>query len=110
SQGINTTPVVTWVQPSEGSVFPSGSSVVLTADATDLDGTVSFVDFYADAIHIGRVAGSPMNSVYNFIWSNPPDGHFRVHAVAVDDAGGRGISDSVRIFVGDGNPHTIDLG
>src|SRR6185369_10492224 len=34
-------------------------------------------------------------------WTNPPPGQYQLHAEAVDNAGGRGISDSVQIVVVD---------
>lgn len=95
----NTPPVVTWLQPTNGSTFPAGSTILLRARATDSDGTVSFVEFYANSNLLGTVSGASTNSVYTFVWSNAPAGNFRLHAEAVDNAGGRGISGSVQIVV-----------
>ena len=94
----NATPVITWLQPTNSSTFPAGSTILMTARATDSDGTVDFVDFFADSMNVGRVISS--TNLYNFIWSNAPSGTFQLHAEAVDNAGRRGISDSVQITVG----------
>ncbi len=93
----NPAPVVTWIQPANNSTFPAGSTILMTAQANDSDG-VSFVDFFADSTNLGRVISS--TDTYNFVWSNAPSGTFQLHAEAVDNAGRRGISDSVQITVG----------
>jgi adhesin HecA-like repeat protein len=101
----NAVPVVTWIRPTNGAVFAAGSSIVLTAQATDTDGTVSFVDFFAGSLNLGRRSGTPSNELYNLVWSNAPAGTFQLHAEAVDNAGGRGISSWVQIVVnGSTNP------
>jgi hypothetical protein len=100
----NVVPVVTWIRPTNGSTFPAGSTILMTARATDSDGTVSFVDFFADSTNLGRVVSS--TNIYNFVWSNAPSGTFQLRAEAVDNAGGRGISDSVQITVGTQNTNT----
>src|SRR5439155_8107395 len=43
----NTPPVVTWQQPANNAAFPPGFAISLRARATDSDGTVSNVDFFA---------------------------------------------------------------
>ena len=102
----NSVPVVTWVQPPDGSTFPAGSPILLRARATDSDGTVSLVDFFAAGggllMHVGRSSFGGTNNTYTAVWSNAPAGQFRLHAEAVDNAGGRGFSDSVQISVGGG--------
>ena len=101
---VTVVPVVTWVQPPDGSSFPAGSPIVLRARATDSDGTVSFVDFFATPsvgprVFVGRSTFGGTNNTYTVMWSNAPAGQFRLHAEAVDNAGVRGISDSVQIVV-----------
>jgi hypothetical protein len=102
----NLAPVVTWVRPTNGSSFSAGTAIILTARATDSDGTISFVDFFAaatsNAMHLGRVPGSLSNSTYNLVWSNAPSGTFQLHAEAVDNQGARGVSGSAQIFISGG--------
>jgi hypothetical protein len=101
----NTPPVVTWQQPANNAAFPPGFAISLRARATDSDGTVSNVDFFATptngpAINVGQ-GTLASDGYYVSGWTNPPPGQYQLHAEAVDDAGGRGISDSVQIVVVD---------
>jgi len=100
----NSLPVVTWVSPTNGSTFPANSTLILTAEATDPDGTVSFVEFFANSTFVGRVTSA--NNTYNGVWSNAPAGTWQLRAEAVDNAGGRGVSGSVQITIGSGNTNT----
>jgi hypothetical protein len=100
----NQVPVVTWIRPTNGSTFPANSTLILTAEASDPDGTVSFVDFFANSTFVGRV--SSVDNTYNGVWSNAPSGTWQLRAEAVDNAGGRGVSGSVQITIGSGNTNT----
>src|SRR6185503_16556399 len=100
----NTPPVVTWQQPANNAAFPPGFAISLRARATDSDGTVSNVDFFATptngpAINVGQGTLASSDGFYIRGWTNPPPGQYQLHAEAVDNAGGRGISDSVQIVV-----------
>src|SRR5256885_6149238 len=88
---------VTWIRPTNGASFPAGSLIQLTARATDSDGTVSYVDFYANSNNLGRVTVASSNSVYNFAWTSAPAGTFRLHAESTDNDVGRGLSDAAQI-------------
>jgi hypothetical protein len=97
--GGNSVPVVTWISPGNGESFPAGSTIILTARATDSDGTVSFVDFFANAMNLGRVVSA--SDTYNFVWSNAPSGNFSLRAEATDNSGGVGVSPPpVQITIG----------
>jgi hypothetical protein len=101
----NAVPVVTWVSPANGATFPAGSTIILTARATDSDGTVSFVDFFANAMNLGRVVSA--NDTYNFVWSNAPSGNFSLRAEATDNSGGVGVSPPpVQITIGGASTNT----
>jgi hypothetical protein len=95
-------PVVTWIAPTSESGFPAGNDIRMSVRATDPDGSVSFVEFFANSMNLARIVSG--TDVYDFVWSNAPSGSFRLHAEAVDDAGGRGSSDSVLIVVGATEP------
>jgi hypothetical protein len=101
----NAVPVVTWVSPANGANFPAGSTIILTARATDSDGTVSFVDFFANAMNLGRVVSA--SDTYNFVWSNAPSGNFSLRAEATDNSGGVGVSPPpVQITIGGASTNT----
>ena len=95
---VITVPVVTWVAPAQGESFPAGSDIPLRARATDADGSVSYVEFYANGRKLGQVISS--TDAYDFVWSNAPSGTFQLHAEAVDNDSARGLSGSVQIVVG----------
>jgi hypothetical protein len=68
---------------------------VLTAAASDKDGTVAKVDFYAGTTIIGSDTTSP----YAAIWAGAPEGSHSVMAVAYDDRGGMTVSGSRDVLV-----------
>jgi hypothetical protein len=62
------------------------------------------VDFFATpthgpAINVGQGTLAASDGFYIRGWTNPPPGQYQLHAEAVDNAGGRGISGSVQIVV-----------
>jgi len=53
----NAVPVVNWIRPTNGAVFPPGAAIFMTATATDSDGSISFVDFFANSTSWGAGRG-----------------------------------------------------
>ena len=51
--GGNSPPSVALTSPFNGAAFPVGAAVALEATATDTDGAVSQVDFYANGVPVG---------------------------------------------------------
>jgi chitinase len=84
----NLPPTVSIVSPTNGANFFVGADVTITADAGDVDGTVSRVDFYFDASKLGEVAAAP----FSFIWTNVPAGILVLTVTAVDNQGAIGTS------------------
>lgn len=91
----NTPPVVSLVQPTNGAAFKMPANVLLLAQATDSDGTISKVSF----LNNGRIIGSVTNSPYSLIWSNAPPGNNTLSAQATDAFGAKASSKSIRITV-----------
>src|SRR6185295_10380047 len=60
--------------------------------------------------YLARGVKMATNSNYTLTWSNPPAGIFLLHAEAVDNAGGRGFSAPIQVFVGTGSDAVVDLG
>jgi hypothetical protein len=106
----NLPPVVNWLRPTNGSVVAPGQPVFLTANVTDSDGTINYVEFFAAQTYLGRGVKVITNSNYNLTWTNPPVGIFQMRAVAVDNAGDHGTSAPVRVFVGAAADVRVDLG
>ena len=92
---FNQFPVVTLTRPISGAVFLGPANIILTADATDIDGTIAKVDFYAGTNRLGEVASAP----FNFIWTNAPFGTHTLTAQARDDNDAVAVSSAVVIQV-----------
>jgi RHS repeat-associated protein len=65
-----------------GAPFIAPATVGLSATATDSDGTVARVDFYAG----GTLLGSDSSSPFQFTWSNVATGSYSITAKATDNS------------------------
>lgn len=105
----NTAPTVEITAPTEGGNPPVGT-VTIEAEASDGDGTVDRVEFYAT----GGLIGTDDSAPYSVIWGDVTDGCYEIVAKAYDDAGSVGL-DSVHFTVGlgcgqlpfDGSMHSL---
>jgi len=91
----NLPPLVSITNPITGASFASGSVIQIQADASDPDGTVARVDFFAN----GQPAGSAFSPPYTVAISTLPPGAYALTAVATDNAGASGSSSAVNITV-----------
>ena len=110
SSGSNNNPTVVLTNPANNSNFDEGAPILVSADATDSDGTVSLVQFFAN----GTIVGTDSSAPYVTSWSPPSAGNYQITAVATDDEGAMTTSSAVDISVGDitleypnGVPHSI---
>jgi hypothetical protein len=94
----NQSPLVALTSPTNNFYALAPSSLTLEAIASDLDGSVTRVDFFADRVRIGGVTNEP----YSIVWDNPPVAAHVLTAVATDDQGATTVSDEVPIVVYDG--------
>ena len=92
----NVSPTVALTTPTNGQYFIAPPSVALSADASDSDGTVSKVEFFANGVKIGE---SSVGSPYQFIWDNPPVGAHLLTAVATDNQNAKTTSAGFLIVV-----------
>jgi acid phosphatase type 7 len=93
----NNPPGVTLLAPANHTSFYLPASVQLSASASDLDGTVAKVEFFAN----GSKLGEKLNSPYDLTWSNPAVGGYSLTAVVTDNLGGTNQSAPVIIAVTD---------
>lgn len=93
----NKSPVVTITSPEEGDVFPVGSNITVTGDASDEDGTVAEVEFYRNGILFGEDETAP----YSFTFRNVSATDYVLVLKATDNEGGTS-TDTVRISARDG--------
>jgi hypothetical protein len=89
-------PSVTITSPTNGAVFPPHSDVVLAADVTESNGTISYVEFLLGTNVVGVVSNSP----YTMILSNLSAGSYTLTAQATDTQGNAGVSVSVNFSTG----------
>ena len=108
----NTAPSVEMLRPADGTVFTAPASIQLAAVASDAEGALAKVEFFAGATKIGEGAGP----AFEYLWPQVPPGAYGLTA-RVQDADGlattsRPIQVTVRIGVpyftgfepGDGYP------
>ncbi|MDQ1639864.1 MAG: hypothetical protein QOF62_3203 [Pyrinomonadaceae bacterium] len=84
---VTSPPSVTLTSPTNGSNYNTPASVTLTANASDSDGTIAKVEYFANGafVGLGTLAGT---NQYSFTWSNVPIGNYTVTALATDNSGG----------------------
>jgi hypothetical protein len=96
-QGVNTPPSVAMIGPAEHTLFPAPAQITLTADATDSDGSISKVEFYAGTNRLGSATVAP----YRFTWNATSAGIYSVSAVATDNLGAaKASTNSITVLVG----------
>ena len=93
---VNQAPIVSLTSPTANSTYTFGSSVSLTANASDTDGTISKVEFYAGTDLIGTDDSEPS---YAITWSQPTAGTYSLKAKAYDNSGASTESAAVTITV-----------
>ena len=94
-QPDNQPPTVTLIAPASNTTYTAPATINFQATASDSDGTIARVDFYAGAQLILSDATSP----YNATWNNVPAGTYDLTAVATDDAGADATSSTARVTV-----------
>lgn len=96
----NAPPLVALDSPAPAATFALGATVPLAATASDADGSVTQVEFFANGVLIGSDASSP----YTFEWTGAEEGNHSLTARATDDKGATTTSSSVAITVGEPAP------
>ena len=91
----NNPPVVNISSPQAGAEFTQGNAITITANASDSDGTVTKVEFYAGQTKIGEDSSAP----YSISWTNAALGAHDLTSVATDDDNAKTTSGAVSITV-----------
>jgi hypothetical protein len=91
----NVLPSVSLTNPTNGSLFMEPSSLLLTATASDLYGTITNVVFYRNGTNLGSVTTAP----YQIAWNNPGAGVYTLTAAATDNSGATVTSPAALITV-----------
>jgi len=79
----NQAPSVALTAPANGAAFNAPASITVSATASDTDGTIARVDFFAGTTLIGTDTTSP----YSITWNNVPAGSYSLTAAATDNGG-----------------------
>ena len=114
----NIPPDLTIFYPTNGEVFHLPTEVPLRAFASDPDGFVTSVEFFAGDKSLGVVSNGavvdppfpdgagPGTRAFFFTWTNPPAGDYVLSALATDDGGASTRSGPIKITVQEGPPPT----
>lgn len=101
---IGIPPIVSVVTPTTGSSYPVGSTVNLSASASDPDGTIASVQFFANGQALTKVSAFP----YNTTWIPTALGSYSITATATDDKGNNVTSVPVVVTItGNGAPTVV---
>ncbi|MBN2507718.1 MAG: lamin tail domain-containing protein [Verrucomicrobia bacterium] len=90
-----TAPTVALTQPAAPATFIAPVDVTIAATASDPDGAVSNVAFFAGSQRIGTATAAP----YAVLWHTPPPGQYVLTAVATDNSGLSSTSAPVAVTV-----------
>ncbi|MEQ1748058.1 MAG: Ig-like domain-containing protein [Prosthecobacter sp.] len=90
----NLVPLATITSPADGAEFATGQSITFSATASDPDGSVAKVEFYADGVKLGEDTGAP----FTYFWASPAGGSHIITARAVDNLGVGAFSDPISII------------
>jgi regulation of enolase protein 1 (concanavalin A-like superfamily) len=96
----NTPPVVSLTAPANGASFTAPATINLAASASDSDGTITSVQFFAGTTLIGTDTTAP----FAFAWSNVPPGSYSLTARAIDNGGASTASAAVAVTVNGSTP------
>jgi hypothetical protein len=99
-------PSVRIVTPTTDTIFAQPANVTITVDASDEDGKVQKVEFYAD----DQLIGTDLRSPYNMTWYKAAPGNHVLIAKAIDNDGLTTTSDSVYITVDNNLPRVSITG
>lgn len=91
----NPPPVVTITNPVDGAVFIAPASITISASASDTNGTIAQVVFFAGTNQLALFTNAP----YTYVWTNAPLGTNVLTAVATDNGGAAATSAPVAVTV-----------
>lgn len=91
-------PTVAISSPTTGSTLLVGSSTTVTATASDSDGTIASVDFFANGTLLASLTSPSPQGGYRTGFSPASEGIYRLTAVATDNSGVKTTSSEVNIL------------
>ncbi len=94
SVSANQIPSVALTSPANGATVRVGVGVTLNAAASDADGTITNVQFFANGVAIGTSTTPP----YTTIWTPGAEGLYRLNALTIDNSGAVAVSTTVLVL------------
>ncbi|MGC9035951.1 MAG: immunoglobulin domain-containing protein, partial [Verrucomicrobiia bacterium] len=92
----NAPPTVSITSPADNSIYPfTPTNIPIAATASDPDGSVSKIEFFADTNKIGEAISQP----FSIVWTNANYGTNIIRAIAIDDLGATAQSSAVKLIV-----------
>jgi hypothetical protein len=107
----NIQPTATLTSPASDSTFTAPADITLTADASDSDGSVAEVKFYANTMSGDSVTiGTDTTAPYSIVWNDVPVGNYVVSALVTDNLGATAQAENLAsIFVKSNIAPTVAL-
>jgi glucose/arabinose dehydrogenase len=97
---VNQPPTVSITAPVTGATFQTPATVSIAASASDADGTISSVQFFAN----GEAIGTDTTSPYSISWNQSTLGSYTLTAVATDSGTAQAASAGVTISIANAPP------
>jgi hypothetical protein len=91
----NQLPTVSITSPANNATFTAPATIMITATASDVDGTVSKVEFFNGTTKLGEDATAP----YEYSWTGVGAGTYSLTAKATDNANAVTTSAAVSVIV-----------
>ena len=95
ASSVNEPPTISLTTPTGGTTLTDPSSITLEADASDPDGSVATVAFFADDTKIGEASEAP----FAYTWNDPAPGTYSLTARATDNDGLTTTSAAVSVTI-----------
>jgi hypothetical protein len=105
TQSGNQPPAVSLTSPAAGSTVTAPATVSVTADASDSDGTVSKVEFFANGTLVGTDTAMPWAAT----WNATTPGSYTLTAKATDSNGGTATSAAITVIVSSATGSADDI-
>ena len=104
--GANQPPSVSLTAPASGATYTAPASITISASASDTNGSIARVEFFAGSTLVGTDTSSP----YSVTWNNVPAGSYSLTARAVDNGGASTTSAARSVTVNGANqPPAVSL-
>jgi hypothetical protein len=95
----NQPPTAAITAPANNATFTAPAQITINASASDVDGTISKVEFYGGTTLLGTDTTAP----YSFVWSSVPVGSYSLTVKAYDNANAVTTSAAVNVVVSTGS-------